>query len=209
MNTTYNRIAGQGLERISALSDGLFSIAMTLLVFDIRVPALAVVHNEQDLIAALAALGPRFLMYLMSFLTLGIFWVGSQTQISYFARSDRNLAWIHILFLAAIAIMPFSTSLLAEFITFRTALLIYWGNILLIGIVIYWSWIYAERAGLLKKEATEAVSKAVIRRIYIGQALYALGAALCIFNTYWSIGFIVLVQLNYAIAPRIGFLERL
>jgi uncharacterized membrane protein len=208
-STTYNRIAGQELARISALSDGLFSIAMTLLVFDIRVPAIAAVHSEQDLIAAVMALGPRFLMYLMSFLTLGIFWVGHQTQIGFFARADRNLAWIHILFLATIAIMPFSTSLLAQFITFRTALLFYWANVLLIGIVMYASWAYACRAGLMKTEATQEVRNAMTRRIFIGQSLYALGAALCVFNTYWSIGFIVLVQLNYAIAPKVGFLERL
>ena len=75
----YNRIAGQSLERLSALSDGLFAFAMTLLVLDIRVPAMEAIHSESDLWRALLGLAPRIGMYLMSFLTLGIFWLGRQT----------------------------------------------------------------------------------------------------------------------------------
>jgi hypothetical protein len=68
---------------------------------------------------------------------------------------------------------------------------------------LYSSWRYATRAGLLKDDVSLEIRGAIRRRIVIAQALYALGAALCFFNTYWSIGFIVLVQLNYAIAPRL------
>ena len=129
MTTTYNRIAGQSLERLAALSDGIFAVAMTLLVLDIHAPSMETIHSEQDLSHALSALLPRVVMYLMSFMTLGIFWTGQQTQFNALARSSRDLSWIHIVFLAAVSITPFSTSLLAEFITFRTALLIYWVNI--------------------------------------------------------------------------------
>jgi hypothetical protein len=55
----------------------------------------------------------------------------------------------------------------------------------------------------VKDDMPPDVPAAIKRRIVIGQSLYAFGAFLCIFNTYWSITFIVLVQLNYAIAPRI------
>lgn len=78
MDTVYNRIAGQSHARLSALSDGLFAIAMTLLVLDLRVPATEAVHTEVDLWRALLGRSPQLLMYLMSFLTLGIFWVGQQ-----------------------------------------------------------------------------------------------------------------------------------
>ena len=57
------------------------------------------------------------------------------------------------------------------------------------------------RAALVKPELTSEIARAFCRRIITGQSLYAFGAAPCIFNTYWSIGFIVLVQLNYAIGP--------
>jgi hypothetical protein len=58
-------------------------------------------------------------------------------------------------------------------------------------------------SGLVKEDMTPYISSAIKRRILIAQALYAFGALLCVVNTYWSIGFIVLVELNYALAPRI------
>lgn len=209
MKLPYNRIAGKNLDRLAALSDGVFAIAMTLLVLDLRVPATEAVHSEHDLWRVLVGLAPRLLVFLMSFLTLGIFWVGQQTQLDHFSEGDRNISWIHIAFLAAVSLMPFSTSFLAEFVVYRVALLVYWGNILLLGIAVYSGWKYATKAGLIKDDLPYDVRCAIERRILIAQALYAAGAALCFFNTYWSIGVIVLLQLNFAIAPRIRWLSKI
>lgn len=199
----YNRIAGQSLERISALSDGVFAIAMTLIVLEIRVPEHPAVQTESELLNAVGALAPRLVMYLMSFLTLGIFWVGQQTQLSLLSRSNRDLAWIHLAFLACVVLFPFSTTLLAEHITFRTALALYWLNVLLSGWILYIAWGYSVRHELTSDEVDAGMTKAIRRRILIAQGLYALGVGLSVINTYWSIGFIVLVQLNYAFAPKI------
>ncbi len=212
MSAVYNRIAGQSLERLAALSDGIFAVAMTLLVLDLRVPVNEAIHihSVQDLLGALwVKLSPSLITYFMTFLTLGIFWVGQQTQLSLFARSNRNLTWIQLAFLLAVTLTPFSTGLLAAFITYRIALVAYWLNILLIGAVLLGSWKYAERAGLVKDETPVEMRSAVVRRILIAQSLYAFGALLCVVNTYVSIAVIVLVQLNYVIAPRIGLLYRL
>ena len=203
MPTLYNKIQGQSLERLAALSDGIFAVAMTLLVLDLHVPLREAVHSEQQLRAALLTLAPQFISYLMSCLTLGIFWAGQQTQLNYFERGNRDLTWIHIAFLFAVSVLPFSTRLLAEFIEFRTALLLYWANIFVLGAILYSSWRYATRAGLLKDDVPFEIRRAVRRRVVFAQGLYAFGAALCFFSTHWSIGFIVLVQLNYAIAPRL------
>jgi TMEM175 potassium channel family protein len=207
MPLSYNRIAGQSVERLAALSDGIFAVAMTLLVLDLRVPAMELVHSERDLAQALLALAPRLLVYLMSILTLGIFWNGQQAELNYFSRGDRNIAWIHIAFLAAVSIIPFSTGLLAAFIRYRIALLVYWVNLLLLGWILYGGWRYAHRAGLLKEEVTHEVRCAIERRIVMGQAFYAFGALLCVFSPYASIAFIVVMQLNFAIAPRIRWLS--
>jgi uncharacterized membrane protein len=201
MPSFYNRVAGQNVERLAALSDGIFAVAMTLLVLDLRIPAAEAVHSEHDLRGALVALSPRLIVFLMSIMTLGIFWVGQQTQLNHFARSDRNLAWIHISFLCAVSLVPFSTALLAGFIHYRTALLVYWSNIVLLGLTLLWSWRYATRANLLIDDLPQEVHPAVIRRIVIAQSLYAAGASLCFINTYYAIAAIVLVQINYAIAP--------
>src|SRR5271170_337421 len=125
MDTSYNQVAGQSVERLAALSDGIFGVAMTLLLLELHVPAKELIHNEGDLRHALAALAPQLLVYLMSFLTLGIFWVGQQTQLNHLAHSERHLTWIHLAFLFAVTLLPFSTNLLADFITYRTALVIY------------------------------------------------------------------------------------
>ncbi len=211
MRTAYNLIAGQSLERLAALSDGIFAVAMTLLVLDLRVPASeisGIIQSEQALGQVLLGIAPRLLTYFMSFLTLGIFWLGQQTQLNHFARSNRDLTWIHLGFLFAVSLMPFSTGFLAEFITFRLALIVYWLNLLLLGVMLFVSWRYAQRSGLMKDDVTDEIRAATERRIVIYQALYALGALLCVFNTYLSIAFIVLLQLNSIIAPRVRFLDR-
>src|SRR5712692_2068589 len=177
----YQHISGQNIGRLAALSDGIFAVAMTLLVLNIAVPTIGVaVHRQQPIWAAgalaseatvwnaLVPLGPHLLTYLMSFLTLGIFWAGQQTQLNYFARSDHRLTWIHLVFLLAVVFMPFSTALLA----------------------------YASRAGLLAPEATKEVGAASRRRIVVYQILYAGAALLCVFNTYLAIAVLVLLQLN-------------
>jgi uncharacterized membrane protein len=100
--------------------------------------------------------------------------------------------------------MPFSTSLMAAFISYRLALLIYWANIVLLGVILFAGWRYAVHAQLVKKDLSPGTAEAIERRIIIAQALYALGALLCLVNTYWSLGFILIVQTYYAVAPRFG-----
>jgi uncharacterized membrane protein len=203
MPTMYNRIQGRNLERLAALSDGIFAVAMTLLVLDLHIPGAGVVHSERDLALALGALGPQWIAYGMSFLTLGIFWAGQQTQLNHIGQGTRDLTWIHLGFLFSITMMPFSTRFLAEFITYRIALAIYWLNIFVPGAMLYWSWAYATAAGLVKSDTPEEIRSSICRRILIAQSLYAAGAALCLISTRLSIAVIVLVQLNYAIAPRL------
>ena len=72
----------------------------------------------------------------------------------------------------------------------------------MLGVMLYLSWGYAASAQLFDAQVPRDVPAAICRRIEIGQSLYALGALMCIINTYWSIGFIVLVQLNFVFALR-------
>jgi uncharacterized membrane protein len=210
----YTAFSGQNLGRLAALSDGIFAIVMTLLVLDLRVPVMELVQNpqplwadgaiqsEQQLLNALSPLLPSVVAYLISFMTLGIFWVGQQTQHNFFARTNRNLVWIHLGFLLAVSLMPFSTALLAEYFTFRLAVLIYWLNIFFLGLMLYVGWRYAERNDLLTEEATAAVRAATYRRIITYQVLYGTATALCIVSTYLSIFLLVVFQVSSIIAPR-------
>ena len=211
MRAPYNIIAGQSLERLAALSDGIFAVAMTLLVLELHVPVVdagEALGTDQSLFLALIGLWPHFITYFMSFLTLGIYWIAQQTQFGYFSRSDRNLTWIHLGFLLIVSVTPFSTGLLAEYTTSRIALLVYWLNIFMLGVMLFWSVRYAKRTGLMKPEAPTDKRTPSEGRIFTAQTLYVMGLLLCIVSTYWSIAFLILVQLNFVFAPRIPLLER-
>ncbi len=220
MIRSYRQFSGQNLGRLAAISDGIFAVAMTLLVLNIQIPNVVAAHTQQPLWAAgalaaeatvwnaLVPLGPHLLTYLMSFLTLGIFWAGQQTQLNYFTRTDHRLTWIHLVFLLAVVFMPFSTALLAEFITYRLPMAIYWVNLFMLGSLLYVSLEYASRAGLLIAEASKDVVATLRRRIVVYQLLYAGAVLLCVINTYLAIAVLVLFQLNSVIVPRIGPLNR-
>jgi len=207
METPYNRLAAQDTGRIAALSDGIFAFAMTVLVLEIRIPENIDIHSQAELWASLTALGPRVVTWLMSLMTLGIFWVGQQTQLNQLQRTDRNVSWLHFLFLAVITALPLSTRLLAQYFTFELAFLIYWLNLLLAGLALLACWRYSDRSGLVREDVPAHVSPAIYRRIIVYQSLYAFGAALSIFSTPLAMGFIFILQLNSAIAPRIPILS--
>ena len=220
MPTSYHRFAGTSLDRLAALSDGVFAVAMTLLVLDLKAPSVPK-RAQQPLWSGgggaseralshglLHNVAPRLLPYLMSFLTLGIFWVGQQTQLHSFTRSSRALTWIHLSFLMAVTLLPFSTGLLAQDTTYRLSIAVYWLNLTALGLVLLISLRYADRAGLITDETTDEMLVAMRRRIVVYQCLYAVAALSCLINTYLAIGLLVALQLNAVIAPRIWILDR-
>lgn len=200
--THYHDVAGTRVDRIAALSDALYAIALTLTVLEVRIPMHGSIMTESTLRAAIVQVVPRVLAYLLSFLTLGIFWIGQQTLLNHLHRSDRYLTWLLLGYLALIAIVPVSTGLLADYITYRTVVIVYWLNILAIGLVSLAAIRYATQAGLVSGRAGMEATGALWRRLVTGQILYAFGAALCLIHTYWSIAFIVVVQAYFAFGPH-------
>jgi len=205
----YNDLAGTNIDRLAGISDGIFSVGMTLLVLGLVVPAVSTVRTDSDLWHELLNLGPSVLIYTLSFMTLGIFWVGQGGQLGRLARSNRNYAWLQLAFLFAVTLVPFSTALLAHFPTLRVALLEYWLNIVLLGGTLGAAAEYALHARLFQEAEIPELARLFRGRILIAQSLYAFATALClIFPTWVSITLIVLVQLNYVLAPRIPILHR-
>jgi uncharacterized membrane protein len=205
----YNDLAGTSLDRLAGISDGIFSVGMTLLVLGLAVPAVSSINNNGDLWQALVKLGPNALVYTMSFMTLGIFWVGEGSQLGQLARSNRTYAWLRLTFLFAVTLVPFSTALLARFPTLRVALIAYWLNIVLLGGMLLAGAEYGLRAHLFGEADAPDLARLFRGRILIAQSLYAFATALCFFFPTWvSITLIVLIQLNYVLAPRIPILHR-
>lgn len=198
--TSYNQLAGQRVQRIEALSDGVFAIAMTILVFDLKLPVTAALHTDGELLAALRELTPKFVSYFLSFMTLGIFWVGHGAQLQFAARYDRHLVWMSLLFLGFVSLVPFSTSILSQDTSLRTGVVGYWLNILALGLVLLAHWKYMVRHRCLGGEAEPLpdVDRAITQRILVAQGLYAVSVALCVVSTTLSISLMLLIQLNYA-----------
>jgi uncharacterized membrane protein len=129
----YDQIAGFNRQRIEAISDGVFAIALTLPILDIKVPVSETIHGEKDLLKAFSGLAPKLLSYFLSFMTLGIYWSAHSSQFHYISKSDRHLNWINLFFLLFVSVIPFTTAFLSEFITFKFAIIIYWLNLTLLG----------------------------------------------------------------------------
>ena len=134
--------------------------------------------------------------------------VGQQAQLQRIQHSDRHLTWIHIAFLFPVSILPFATTLLTEFMGYRTALLLYWADILLGGVTLYAAWSYGVRHGLVKKTVSADEDRAIRRRIVVAQLLYAGGAVLCIWSPWASIVIFIGLQIHFAIGPRSGWLSK-
>lgn len=183
---TYNQIAGQKIGRIEAISDGVFAVALTLLVLDLKVPVSESIRTEGDLLAAFCSITPQLLTYFLSFMTLGIFWTGHSTQFNFINKSDRNLNWISLFFLMLIALLPFTTAFLSKYVTFKLAVGLYWLNILLLGLTLMIQWCYAYNHDFVDIPDTEKpnINKALLKRIIVAQTLYAAGAALCFISTF-------------------------
>jgi len=203
-------LSGTNPDRLSGTSDGIFSVGMTLLVLGLVVPTLRQsATSEGQLWDAMRGFGPHALIYAMSFMTLGIFWLGQGTQLGLLARSNRNYVWIHLVFLFAVTLVPFSTMLLGSFYWLKLALVEYWLNIVLLGATLLAGLEYGIRAHLFSAEDTHDLTVLMRGRILIAQSLYAAATALCLVLPTWvSITVIILIQINYVLAPRLPILGR-
>lgn len=142
--------------RLGALADGVFAIVMTLLVLELSVPVIAESSVNTELIGKLLGLWPKFLVYMLSFIVLGTLWIFHHSTYNYITRSDGKLAWMNIIFLMFVALIPFSASLLGEYGTTEVAVAIFGINVLLpttIGTLI---WIYIITKPILADKVIDA-----------------------------------------------------
>jgi uncharacterized membrane protein len=200
----FNRAAGRSPSRIAELSDGVFSIAMTLLVLELHAPVTTAIRDQAQLAAGLVAIAPKLAAWGMSFLTLGVFWIAQSTQIEALARSDRDQTWLHLVFLALISLVPFTAAILGEFWNVHLAMIVFWFNIALLGVVQGALWSHAERHAMFRDSVTPAIIKGVERRIVVSQLLYLVAMLVSAFGAIYGLILMTIVQLNYAFAPRIG-----
>lgn len=121
--------------RLEALQDGVYAIAITLLVLELHLPEHEAIHTQADLLAALGDQVPRFLSWLMSFFVLGIFWHANGRAQSWMRHTDGPLAWIGVASLLFVSFMPFAASLVGSYAAMPVATYIYAGVMAGLGLL--------------------------------------------------------------------------
>ena len=183
-----------GTGRIEALCDGVFAIIMTLLVFDIKVPDV----DPAQLATGLATLGPRLIGYGVSFVLLGIYWLGHRAQYQYIRHADQNLHWLNMLFFAFSGLIPFTTGLVSQYPAQFLAVAIYGVNLVLIGLALYVHWLYVVRhPRLVKEDLTPMVARYASIRCLLAPACYTVAMGLGFLNPLIALVLYALVPLLY------------
>ena len=195
---------GIGKGRIEALADGVFAIAMTLLVLDVKVPTVDASPDTASFAQAVWQLWPRFFVFVVSFLIAGVFWVGHHAQLHYVRRADRFFLWSNLLFLLFISTIPFSASLLGQYTRQPVAISIYCANLILAGVVLYAQLRYAAgRGGLFDADMDPRLIRQGGQRILMGPAIYTMAAVAAFFSPSLSLILCVLTPLLYVLPGRV------
>jgi uncharacterized membrane protein len=192
------------IKRIQSLTDSIFAVAMTILVLDIKLP-LGLKKDELNNYFFKETL-TELLIYIASFITLGIFWIGSHFHHHHINNTDRNSSWINIIFLMLICMVPFSTSVLKNYRQETISILFYALNLILINmlnLIMLW---YAWKMKYLKPHFNKASFRNSIQRLLIPIFIY-IGAILISFiSVKYAIGIIFLPILLHVIPERVNTL---
>jgi uncharacterized membrane protein len=194
--------------RIETLADGVFAIVMTVLVFDLRVPVQEQVE-QSGLGGALLQLAPNLFSYFITFVILGVFWVGHHNQFFYIRRADRTLLWINILFMMCVALLPFSAGVFARYGQESLSIIVYNINLIAAGVVLFLHWWYATRdSHLLGHPIEEHARHLVYRRILTPPCFYFIAILVSLVSVEISIIIDILVPLTYIMPAQMDRIFR-
>ena len=124
--------------RVEALTDGIFAVAMTLLVIELKLPDPHAIRTEAQLTSALADLAPKAISWVISFLVLAVFWISHHRLFHYVRYVDAGLLWRNLFQLAFVSLMPFSAGLIGEFGGASISQIAYNGNMVMLGLLALW-----------------------------------------------------------------------
>ncbi|MFN3980588.1 MAG: TMEM175 family protein [Caldilinea sp.] len=176
--TTHSATSLPGPGRLEAFSDGVLAIVITLLVLELKAPHLVAPDDAGEALAALAALGPKFLSYLLSFVFVAIFWVNHHRFFRLVQRVDNGLLWLNILLLLALSFVPFPTSIIGEYPGNAVGLALFALVLMTAGLAFNLMWRHARSHQLYHAGVSPAVVAQAAARGLVGPALYALAAVL-------------------------------
>jgi uncharacterized membrane protein len=190
--------------RIEALIDGIFAVALTLLVLDIKLPEGVSYATNEALWNRLVELERHFAIYAISFVVIGIYWVAHHVQFHYVRYTDRRLIWINMLFLLLISFLPFATDLVGDHEDLILPCEIYGITLLLLSAVSYIHLRYLSRHPYLATpELTPIAVKLLRRRVALFAVVPALSMAIAFFNTRLALVVYLLILSVHFLPGRI------
>jgi uncharacterized membrane protein len=190
--------------RLETFSDGVFAIAITLLVLLFEVPD---VSEGRSLADVLEHQWPSYASYAVSFVTIGIIWVNHHTLFRHIARTDRVFLFINVVFLMCVAFIPYPTSVISRYV--RTgdasaAAVMYGLSLTATAICFNVLWQYAARGRRLLRPDADAREVAGITRSYWpGAAIYATATAIAFASSTASIVLYALIALFYVLSSTL------
>ncbi|GAC1359346.1 MAG: TMEM175 family protein [Ktedonobacteraceae bacterium] len=193
--------------RIEAFSDGVFAVAITLLVLNIQAPP---PHDPllQDgkLLSFLGSLAPTYLAFVTSFATIGVMWVNHHKLYTHIKRADNTLLLLNLLLLLVIVFIPFPTALMAGYILqpdYHVAAILYCVTFLLMAFCFNVLWWYASyKNRLIDPNSSEREVSAITKQYRYGPLFYVFTTALAFFYPPASIGADLLLTLFFAVPGR-------
>ncbi len=192
--------------RLETLVDGVFAIAMTLLVLDIRLPEAAEMVNSHDLLLQLLVLAPKFFSFIISFVILGTFWAGHHTEFQYIKKLDHTLIWFNIFYLLFVSFLPFSASLLGKYTFNQTAVVVYGANLMMLVAIHYGMWQHARHHKNLIKEN---IDKRIDKLVDILGSFAMLAYGLAIVLSFWYLEASLIIYLLVPLPYIFGWIYRL
>ncbi len=195
-----------GLARLEAFCDGVYAIAITLLVLDIRVPGEDVVRSG-GLWHALGGQWPSYGAYVLSFAIIGIMWANHRNICRYIARADHTFVMLNIALLMCTAFLPFPTAVLARYLPSpadRPAATVFYGGTLTVTAVFFnMLWRYAASGRrLLRSDAEQHLVDGVTREYNFGPPLYAVATLVAWLNVWASLAIHALLAGLYLLPSR-------
>jgi len=188
-------------ERLTFFSDGVFAITITLLVLEIKVPEIAENLVATELTTELVHLVPKIFSHIVSFIVLGIYWVGHHNMFMHIKRHDHVMLWLNTLFLMCIASVPFPTALIGHYPNQQISVVAYAGTLVVTGVVLQLIWWYATTHRLIDENTDPAFISFVHRYIRIAPILYGLSILVSFFNLTVA-KFIFVIVVVYHIVPK-------
>jgi uncharacterized membrane protein len=193
------------LDRLLFLSDGVFAIAITLLVLEIGLPHLTGGYQSEGnkLTGALFGIWPQILTYALSFVIIGVYWISHQRLFQYLTRADNILAWLNVFFLMSVAFLPIPSNILGEYGDHGPAVRFYAVSLMVPGIWMILLWLYATyHHRLVEKDLDPGIIRHRLERSLIAPAVFLLTIALSYFNPYLAEASLLLVLVGVVAHER-------